>query len=267
MPRSAIGMSSNHKTGAVIIMSDHRVAFITGGIGGLGSAISAELWRQGRRIIAGYHPSEQDQATAWLEARKAEGMDATIVSGDVADYAACQEMAQRIEAEVGPVDILINNAGITRDKMMHKMELDQWNAVITVNLNSVFNVTRQFVDGMRTRGWGRIVNISSVNGQKGQMGQTNYCAAKAGMHGFTKALAQELAFKGVTVNTVFPGYTATPMTEAMPEDVLDAIAKSIPMGRLARPEEIAYTVAFLTDDRAEYITGAGIAVNGGLYMV
>ncbi len=247
-------------------MSEKRVAFISGGIGGIGTSICSELWQQGRRIVAGYHPSEQEQADAWLQARQSEGMEVHAYAGDVADYAACQEMAQRIEAEVGPVDIPVNGAGITRDKMMHKMELDQWNAVISVNLNSVFNVTRQFVDGMRSRGWGRIVNISSVNGQKGQMGQTNYSAAKAGMHGFTKALAQELAFKGVTVNTVFPGYVATPMTEAMPEDVLTAIIKTVPLGRLARPEEVAYTVAFLTDDRAEYITGAGIAINGGLYM-
>lgn len=247
-------------------MADKRVAFITGGIGGIGTAICDELWQQGRTIVAGYHPSEEEQAKAWLEARRAEGVDAHAYAGDVADFAACQEVAQRIEADVGPVDILVNAAGITKDKMMHKMELDQWNAVIAVNLNSVFNVTRQFVEGMRSRGWGRIVNISSVNGQKGQMGQTNYSTAKAGMHGFTKALAQELAFKGVTVNTVFPGYVATPMTEAMPKDVLDAIVKSVPLGRLAQPDEVAYTVAFLTDERAGYITGAGIPINGGLYM-
>ena len=175
-------------------------------------------------------------------------------------------MVKKIEAEIGPVDILVNNAGVVRDNMLKKMALSEWMAVINSNLNSVFNVTKSVIDGMTERGWGRVVNMSSVNGQKGQFGQTNYSAAKAGVHGFAKALAQEVIRKGVTVNSVSPGYVETDMVKAIRKDVLDKLIAGIPIGRLAQPDEIASLVAFLTSEEAGYITGANIAINGGMYM-
>jgi acetoacetyl-CoA reductase len=241
-----------------------RVAFVTGGTGGIGTAICREMARLGHRVVTNYR--NQEKALAWQAELKAQGVDVAIVHGDVGDYASCQAMAQEITDKVGAVDILINNAGITRDTTFHKMSPEQWEDVIGTNLSSCFNVTRQFIDGMRTRKWGRIVQISSVNGQKGQYGQANYAAAKAGMHGFTISLAQENAKFGVTVNTVSPGYVGTDMVMAVPEEVRAKIVAHIPIGRLGEPEEIAYAVAFFCADQAAWITGANLSINGGHYM-
>lgn len=243
-----------------------RIALVTGGIGGIGSAICVELAAKGFKVVAGYYPAEKEDAEAWQEKQRAEGREFEIASGDVASFESSKDMVKDIEARVGPVDVLINCAGITRDKTFRKMEPDQWKAVIATNLDSLFNVTRQVVDGMTERGWGRIVNISSVNGQRGQFGQTNYSAAKAGAHGFTMALAQEVARKGVTVNTVSPGYIATEMTKAMAEEVREHIIAQVPMSRMGEPDEVAYLVGVLCDDRAAYITGANYELNGGLFM-
>ena len=243
-----------------------RIALVTGGIGGIGSAICVELAAKGFKVVAGYYPAEKDDAEAWQEKQRAEGNTFEIASGDVSSFESSSDMVKDIEARVGPIDVLINCAGITRDKTFRKMEPDQWKAVIATNLDSLFNVTRQVVDGMTERGWGRIVNISSVNGQRGQFGQTNYSAAKAGAHGFTMALAQEVARKGVTVNTVSPGYIATEMTKAMAEEVREQIIAQVPMSRMGEPDEVAYLVGVLCDDRAAYITGANYELNGGLFM-
>jgi len=243
-----------------------RTALVTGGIGGIGSAICVELLARGYKVVAGYYPPEQDQAEDWQKKHAAEGREFEIASGDVSSFEDSQKMVKDIEARVGPVDVLINCAGITRDKTFRKMEPGHWKAVLSTNLDSLFNVTRQVVDGMTERGWGRIVNISSVNGQRGQFGQTNYSAAKAGAHGFTMALAQEVARKGVTVNTISPGYVATEMTEAIAEEVRQQIISTIPMARMGTPDEVAYLVGILCDDRAGYITGANYEVNGGLFM-
>lgn len=247
-------------------MSQAKIALVTGGNGGIGTDICKALVDQGRHVVAGYYPPEKEAAEAWQQARREEGYEIDIVAGDVSDYEDTQKMVKDVEDRFGPIDILINCAGITRDKTLRKMSPENWTAVIKTNLDSTFNVTSQVVDGMASRGFGRIVNISSVNGQKGQFGQANYSAAKAGMHGFTKAVAQELAAKGVTVNTVSPGYVETEMTKAMPEAVLEAIVSQVPVGRMAYPEEIAFTVSFLTDDRNTYMTGANLPVNGGMYM-
>jgi acetoacetyl-CoA reductase len=243
-----------------------RIALVTGGIGGIGSSICGELLARGFRVVAGYYPAEKDLAEAWQKKHAAEGREFEIAAGDVSSFEDSQKMVKDIEGRVGPVDVLINCAGITRDKTFRKMEPAQWKAVISTNLDSLFNVTRQVVDGMTERNWGRIVNISSVNGQRGQFGQTNYSAAKAGAHGFTMALAQEVARKGVTVNTISPGYVATEMTEAMAEEVRQQIVSTIPMARMGTPDEVAYLVGILCDDRAAYITGANYEVNGGLFM-
>ena len=243
-----------------------RVALITGGIGGIGTAICQRLARDGHRVVANYHPSEQEQADAWLVARQAEGLDVTLAVGDVSSFEDSQRMVGEVLGQMGTVDVLVNCAGITRDKTFKRMELAQWEAVINVNLNSVYNVTRQLWEGMLERGFGRIINISSVNGQRGQFGQANYSAAKAGMHGFTMALAQEGATRGVTVNTVSPGCVETAMTLAMRDDVREGIISGIPMRRMAKPEEIAAAIAFLATDDAAYVTGANIPVNGGLFM-
>lgn len=243
-----------------------RTALVTGGIGGIGSAICIELAAKDFRVVAGYYPAEKDLAEQWQQKQRDEGRDFEIASGDVASFESSQAMVKDIENRVGPVDVLINCAGITRDKTFRKMEPDHWKAVISTNLDSLFNVTRQVVDGMVERGWGRIVNISSVNGQRGQFGQTNYSAAKAGAHGFTMALAQEVARKGVTVNTVSPGYIATEMTQAIAEEVREQIVAQVPMARMGEPDEVAYLVGVLCDDRAGYITGANYELNGGLFM-
>jgi len=247
-------------------VSEKKIALVTGGTGGIGSAICIGLAEQSRKVVAGYFPPEKEAAEAWQKARQEEGYDIEIVAGDVSDYEASLQMIADIEARMGSIDILVNCAGITRDKTLRKMEPEQWNSVLRTNLDSAFNVTRHVVDDMTRKNFGRIVNIASVNGQKGQFGQTNYSAAKAGLHGFTKALAQEVAAKGVTVNTVSPGYVKTEMTSAMPAEVLDAIVSQVPVGRMASPEEIAHSVCFLTEDKNAYITGANLPVNGGMYM-
>jgi acetoacetyl-CoA reductase len=243
-----------------------RIALVTGGIGGIGTALCQRLARDGHKVVAAHHPAEQGSVEGWVAARKGEGLDIGTIAGDVSSAEDSARMVAEITAKLGPVDIVVNCAGITRDKTFRKMEADSWNAVINVNLNSVYNVTKPCWDGMVDRGWGRVINISSVNGQRGQFGQTNYSAAKAGMHGFTMALAQEGAAKGVTVNTVSPGYIKTAMTAAIREDVLKSIIDSIPMKRMGTPEEIAAVIAFLVSDDAAYITGANIQMNGGLFM-
>ena len=242
-----------------------RVVFVTGGMGGIGTAICRRLGGMGHTIVAGCLP-EYDRKEEWLAAMRKEGFKAHAAEGDVAEFESCAEMFYNVRAVVGPIDILINNAGITRDSVFKRMTEGDWNAVINTNLNSVFNVTRQVIDGMVDRGWGRIINISSVNAIKGQFGQTNYSAAKAGMAGFSKALAQEVVKKGVTVNTVSPGYVETDMVLAIRKEIREQIIASIPMGRLAKPDEIAAVVAFLASEEAGYITGANISVNGGMHM-
>jgi acetoacetyl-CoA reductase len=241
-----------------------RVALVTGGTGGIGSAIVKELARRGHKVATNYR--HEGKAQTWQAEMKAQGVDVAIVPGDVGDYASSAEMVKAVEAQLGPVEILINNAGITRDTTFHKMTALQWQEVINTNLTSCFNVTRAVIDGMRNRKWGRVVQISSINGQKGQYGQANYAASKAGMHGFTISLAQENAKFGITCNTVSPGYVGTDMVMAVPEDVRAKITAQIPVGRLGDPDEIAFAVAFLTDERAAWITGANLSINGGHYM-
>ncbi len=236
-----------------------RVAFVTGGTRGIGRSICERLKSDGFRVAAGY---AGNQAAAETCARE---LGVTVVKGNVGNYDDCVRAIEQVAAELGPVEVLVNNAGITRDAMLHKMTPEQWNEVIYVNLASIFNMSRQVIEGMRERGFGRIINISSINGQKGQMGQTNYSAAKAGVIGFTKALAQETANKGITVNAVAPGYIDTEMVSAVPQNVLDKIVGAIPVGRLGRAEEIAACVAFLARDDAAFITGATITANGGQY--
>jgi acetoacetyl-CoA reductase len=242
-----------------------RVAFVTGGMGGIGTAICKRLAADGNRVVAncltGY-----DKKDEWLAGMRAQGYAVHAAEGNVDEFDSCAEMFYRISAIIGPVDILVNNAGITRDGVFKRMSESDWYDVINTNLNSVFNVTRQVVEGMTDRGWGRIINVSSVNALKGQFGQTNYSAAKAGMHGFSKALAQEVVRKGVTVNTISPGYVATDMVMAIRAEVREQIVAAIPMGRLARPDEIAGLVSYLASDDAGYITGANISINGGLHM-
>lgn len=243
-----------------------RIALVTGGIGGIGTAICTRLAKDGCTVVANCHPSEAAAAEEWKHARAAEGFDIAVITADVSSFDDSVRMVKEITEQFGPVDILVNCAGITRDKTFKKMEQTHWEAVINVNLNSVFNVTRQVWDGMLERGFGRIINISSVNGQRGQFGQANYSAAKAGMHGFTMALAQEGASKGVTVNTISPGYVETAMTLAMNDDVRNSIIGGIPMRRMAQPDEIAAAIAFLASDESAYMTGANLPVNGGLFM-
>ena len=242
-----------------------KTAVVTGGVGGIGSAICEELARKGFTVVAGYHPAEEDNALKRVKEWQDAGLAISVLPFDVTNFAECAAAAQKIEADYGPVGALVNCAGITRDKTLKKMGEDDWHAVIDVDLNSLFNVTKHYIEGMTERGYGRIVNISSVNGKKGQFGQTNYSAAKAGVHGFTMALAQETARKGVTVNSVSPGYVETSMTGAIPADISTQIIAGIPMGRMAQPDEIAYVVGFLCDDRAGYVTGANISVNGGMF--
>jgi len=243
-----------------------RVVFVSGGMGGIGSAICRRLAAAGHTIVAGCLPG-YERKDEWLGAMRGEGFRVHAAEGDVADFDSCAGMFYNVRSVVGEVDILVNNAGITRDAIFKRMTERDWSEVISTNLNSVFNVTRQVIDGMVERGWGRIINISSVNAIKGQFGQTNYSAAKAGMAGFAKALAQEVVTKGVTVNTVSPGYVETDMVMAIRAEVRQRIVDSIPMGRLAKPEEIAAVVAFLASAEAGYITGANISVNGGMHMM
>jgi acetoacetyl-CoA reductase len=241
-----------------------KVAYVTGGMGGIGTAICQRLHKDGFRVIAGCGPTRDFDK--WLAAQKALGFTFYASVGNVGDWESTVEAFSKSKAEHGPIDVLVNNAGITRDRMFLKMTRDDWDAVIETNLNSMFNVTKQVVGDMVEKGWGRIINISSVNGVKGQAGQTNYSAAKAGMHGFSMALAQEMATKGVTVNTVSPGYIGTDMVKAIRQDVLDKIVATIPVKRLGEPNEIASIIAWLASDEGGYTTGAEFAVNGGLHM-
>jgi acetoacetyl-CoA reductase len=241
-----------------------RIALVTGGTGGIGTAMIKRLAKAGHRVATNYR--NEEKARAWQEELKADGVDCLIVPGDVADFASSQEMIKEIEAKLGGIDILVNNAGITRDTTFHRMNEMQWSDVIATNLTSCYNVTRNVIEGMRARMWGRVVQISSINGQKGQYGQANYAASKAGMHGFTISLAQENAKFGITVNTVSPGYVGTEMVMAVPEDVRAKIVAQIPTGRLGHPSEIAYAVNFLVDEEAAWITGANLSINGGHYM-
>ena len=241
-----------------------RVALVTGGTGGIGTAICKKLADQGHKVATNYR--NEEKARAWEAQMKADGYDFTLVKGDVTSPEEAAAMVREVERKLGPVEVLVNNAGITRDGTFHKMTAQQWNDVINTNLNSVFNVTRPVIEGMRERKWGRIIQISSINGLKGQYGQANYAAAKAGMHGFTISLARENAKLGITVNTVSPGYVATDMVMAVPEEVRAKIAADIPTGRLGKPEEIAYAVAFLVDEQAAWITGSNLDINGGHHM-
>jgi acetoacetyl-CoA reductase len=241
-----------------------RVALVTGGTGGIGTAICKRLADSGHKVATNYR--NEAKARAWQEEMKAAGYDIAIAKGDVSTPEDAEAMVREVEKLLGPVDILVNNAGITRDTTFHKMSAQQWNEVICTNLNSCFNVTRPMIEGMRERKWGRVIQISSINGQKGQYGQANYAAAKAGMHGFTISLAQENAKFGITVNTVSPGYIGTDMVMAVPEAVREKIVAQIPTGRLGEPAEIAYAVNFFVGEEAGWITGANLSANGGQYM-
>ncbi|KQV38848.1 acetoacetyl-CoA reductase [Massilia sp. Root335] len=243
-----------------------RVALVTGGMGGLGEAICIKLAALGYKVVTTYSPGSK-KAEGWLAAMREQGHDFKAYECDVSDYDSAQACVAKVVQEVGPVDVLVNNAGITRDMTFKKMDKVNWDAVMKTNLDSVFNMTKPVADGMVERNWGRIINISSVNGQKGAFGQTNYSAAKAGIHGFTKALALEVARKGVTVNTISPGYIGTKMVTDIPAEVLESkILPQIPMGRLGKPEEVAGLVAYLSSDEAAFVTGANIAINGGQHM-
>jgi acetoacetyl-CoA reductase len=243
-----------------------RVALVTGGMGGIGEAISIKLHDVGHAVVVTYSPNNVG-ADDWLARMESTGRQFRAYPVDVADYDSCVRCASQIKAEIGPVDILVNNAGITRDASFKKLDKGGWDAVLSTNLDSVFNMTKQWYESMTTRGWGRIVNISSVIGSKGGFGQTNYAAAKAGMHGFTKALALEVARKGVTVNTVSPGFIATRMVTAVPEEIMNGkILPEIPVGRLGQPEEVAALVAYLCSNEAAFVTGANIAINGGQHL-
>jgi acetoacetyl-CoA reductase len=237
-----------------------RVALVTGGTRGIGAAVSIALRDAGYKVAANY--AGNDEAAAGF--KKETGID--VYKWNVGDFDACGEGIKQVEADLGPVDVLVNNAGVTRDAMLHKMSKQQWDDVLNVDLTSVFNMCRHLIEGMRERSFGRIINMTSINGQKGQMGQTNYSAAKAGMIGFTKALAQETAKKGITVNVIAPGYINTEMVAAVPEKVLEGIIATIPVGRLGEPEDIARGVIFLASDEAAFVTGSTLTINGAQYI-
>ncbi len=243
-----------------------KVVLVTGGMGGLGETISTKMADAGYKVVVTYSPGNT-KYTQWLADMKARDYDMLAVPCDVADIDSCANAVAEVQKKVGAVDVLVNNAGITRDMTFKKMDKVNWDAVLRTNLDSLFNMTKQVADGMVERGWGRIINVSSVNGSKGAFGQTNYSAAKAGVHGFTKALALEVAKKGVTVNTISPGYIGTKMVTAIPEDVLNTkILPQIPVGRLGKPEEVAGLVIYLASEEAAFLTGANIAINGGQHM-
>ncbi len=243
-----------------------RVALVTGGMGGLGEAICIKMAALGYKVVTTHSPGNT-KAQEWLDAMKKLGYSFHAYPADVANYENAQACVKKVADEIGPIDVLVNNAGITRDTTFRKMDKASWDVVMATNLDSVFNMTKNVIDGMADRGWGRVINISSVNGQKGAFGQTNYSAAKAGMHGFSKAAALEYAKKGVTVNTISPGYIGTKMVMAIPTEVLESkIIPQIPMGRLGKPEEVAGLVAYLASDEAAFVTGANIAINGGQHM-
>jgi acetoacetyl-CoA reductase len=243
-----------------------RVALVTGGVGGLGEAICIKLAALGYKIVT-THSAGNTRVSEWLKSMNSMGYGFKTYTCDVDDFDSCKACVGLVAREVGPIDVLVNNAGITRDMTFKRMTKADWDAVIHTNLDSVFNMTKQVMDGMTDRKWGRVINVSSVNGQKGAFGQTNYAAAKAGMHGFTKALALEVAKSGVTVNTISPGYIGTRMVTAIPQEILDSkILPLIPVGRLGKPEEIAGLVAYLASDEAAFVTGANISINGGQHM-
>jgi len=242
-----------------------RIAYVTGGMGGIGTAICRRLCKEGHTVIAGCGPGST-RKDRWLAEMRAEGLSIHASEGNVSDWESTRRAFEIARAEVGGIDILVNNAGITRDGVFQKMTTEAWRAVIDTNLNSLFHVTKQVIDGMLERGWGRIINISSVNGQRGQFGQTNYSTAKAGIHGFTMALAQELAGRGVTVNTVSPGYIATDMVKAIKPERLEKIVAGIPVKRLGEPSEIASIIAWLAGEESGFATGADFSLNGGLHM-
>ncbi len=242
-----------------------RVALVTGGTSGIGAAICLKLAASGAKVATNYRNAEK--AIAWQAEAKKAGHDITIYQADVSDFEACQSLVDKIVKDLGPIDILVNNAGITKDGMFKKMSKEKWDMVMDINLDGLFNMTKPVVDGMTERGWGRIINISSINGQKGQLGQTNYAASKAGMHGFTMALAQEVARKGVTVNTISPGYIATEMVMAVSEEIRNSIISGIPVNRLGTAEEIAAMVNFIASEEAGFATGADFSMNGGQHMM
>jgi acetoacetyl-CoA reductase len=247
-------------------MSEQRVVLVTGGMGGLGETISTKMADAGYKVAVTYSPGNTKHAE-WVAGMKAKGYDIVAVACDVTDFDSCAKAVSEVRDKVGAVDVLVNNAGITRDTTFKKMEKVDWDAVMRTNLDSLYNMTKQVADGMVERGWGRVINISSVNGSKGAFGQTNYSAAKAGVHGFTKALALEVAKKNVTVNTISPGYIGTKMVTAIPQEVLDTkILPQIPLGRLGKPEEVAALVIYLASEPAAFVTGANIAINGGQHM-
>ena len=246
--------------------SANRVVLVTGGMGGLGETISTKMVDAGYRVVVTYSPGNT-RYKDWLSDMKTNGYEITAVPCDVADFESCTRAVADVQQKIGDIDILVNNAGITRDTTFKKMDKVNWDAVMRTNLDSLFNMTKQVAEGMVERGWGRVINISSVNGSKGAFGQTNYSAAKAGVHGFTKALALEVAKKNVTVNTISPGYIGTKMVTAIPEEVLNTkILPQIPVGRLGKPEEVAGLVIYLASDEAAFVTGANIAINGGQHM-
>lgn len=240
------------------------IALVTGGTGGLGTAICKRLSNDGFHVVTSYN--NVDKAEKWQQTMKAEGFEIDMYHVDVSDYASVEKMVAEVEQKLGPIDILVNNAGITRDGQFRKMTVENWDAVLKTNLYSVFNCTRNVINQMCDRNYGRIINISSVNGQRGQFGQANYSAAKAGMHGFTKTLAMEVARKGITVNTISPGYIATDMVMAVPEEIRNKIVAEIPIGRMGGTEEIAHLVSFLASKEASFITGANYAINGGQHV-
>jgi acetoacetyl-CoA reductase len=242
-----------------------RIAYVTGGMGGIGTPICKRLCKDGYTVVAGCGPNSA-RKDKWLADMREEGYEVHASEGNVSDWESTRAAFEKVRAEIGEIDVLVNNAGITRDGQFRKMSKDDWDAVIDTNLNSLFNVTKQVIESMVDRGWGRIINISSVNGQKGQFGQTNYSTAKAGIHGFTMALAQEVATKGITVNTVSPGYVGTEMVRAIRPDVLEKIVAGIPVKRLAEPDEIASIVAWIASDEGGYATGSDFSINGGLHM-
>ena len=243
-----------------------RVALITGGMGGLGETISTKMADAGYKVVVTYSPSNKT-SNEWLAQMKSRGYDFSAYPCDVGDFDSCKSCVEKVSREVGLVDILVNNAGITRDVTFKKMTKSDWDAVMHTNLDSVFNMSKQVCDSMVERNWGRIINVSSVNGSKGAFGQTNYAAAKAGMHGFTKSLALEVARKGVTVNTISPGYIGTKMVTAIPKEILDTkIIPQIPVGRLGQPDEVAGLIIYLCSEEAAFVNGANIAINGGQHM-
>jgi acetoacetyl-CoA reductase len=242
-----------------------KLAYVTGGMGGIGTAITRRLCRDGYTVVAGCGPGSP-RKDKWLADMHAEGLTVYASEGNVADWDSTKSAFDAVKAAHGPIDVLVNNAGITKDTVFRKMTSEQWHLVIETNLNSLFHVTKQVIDDMLDRGWGRIINISSVNGQRGQFGQTNYSTAKAGIHGFTMALAQEVASKGVTVNSVSPGYIGTDMVRAVKPEVLEKIVATIPVKRLGEPEEIASIVAWLASDESAFATGADFSLNGGMNM-